>query len=69
MHAASIGKSVLKIGKKFEDRFQKKLAAWKGKHLSYGGTLVLISSCLTMFMLYFFEILRGFLEKMDYYYR
>ncbi|WVZ67109.1 hypothetical protein U9M48_016236 [Paspalum notatum var. saurae] len=44
-----------------ENRFEKKLSSWKGKHLSYGGRLVLINSCLTilaLFMLSFFEIPR-----------
>ncbi|WVZ62675.1 LOW QUALITY PROTEIN: hypothetical protein U9M48_012391 [Paspalum notatum var. saurae] len=53
-----------------ENRFEKKLSSWKGKHLSYGGRLVLINSCLTslaLFMLSFFEIPRGVLKKLDYY--
>ncbi|WVZ53210.1 hypothetical protein U9M48_004183, partial [Paspalum notatum var. saurae] len=52
------------------NRFEKKLSSWKGKHLSYGGRLVLINSCLTslaLFMLSFFEIPRGVLKKLDYY--
>lgn len=53
-----------------EDRFQKKLSSWKGKHLSVGGRLVLINSVLSslaMFMLSFFEIPKGILKKLDYY--
>ena len=53
-----------------EERFQKKLSSWKGKHLSVGGRLVLINSVLSslaMFMLSFFEVPKGILEKLDYY--
>jgi hypothetical protein len=53
-----------------EERLEKKLSGWKGKYLSVGGRLVLINSVLTslvMFILYFFEIPRGVLEKVDYY--
>jgi hypothetical protein len=53
-----------------EERLEKKLSGWKGKYLSVGGHLVLINSVLTslvMFILYFFEIPRGVLEKVDYY--
>jgi len=40
-----------------EEKFEKKLSSWKGKHMSVGGRLVLINSVLTslaMFMLSFF---------------
>ena len=53
-----------------EQRFEKKLSSWKGKHLSVGGRLVLINSVLTslaIFMLPFFEVPRGVLEKLEYY--
>ena len=53
-----------------EERFQKKLSSWKGKLLLVGGRLVLINLVLTslaMFMLLFFEIPRGVLQKLDYY--
>ena len=53
-----------------EQRFEKKLSSWKGEHLSVGGRLVLINSVLTslaMFMLSFFEVPRGVLEKLEYY--
>jgi hypothetical protein len=53
-----------------EERLEKKLSGWKGKYLSVGGRLVLINSVLTslvMFILYFFEIPRGVLKKVDYY--
>ena len=49
---------------------RKKLSSWKGKHMSVGGRLVLINSVLTsltMFMLSFFEVPKGVLEKLDYY--
>ena len=52
-----------------EEKFEKKLSSWKGKHMSVGGRLVLINSVLTglgMFMLsFFFE--SQVLEKLDYY--
>ena len=53
-----------------EERFEKKLNSWKGKHLSYGGRLILINSVLSslsMFMFSFFEVPRGILKKLDYY--
>lgn len=56
--------------KMIEDRFEKRLSSWKGKLLSAGGWLVLISSVLSslpMFMLSFFEVPRGVLRKMDFY--
>jgi len=52
-----------------EDRFQKKLASWKGKLLSVGGRLVLINSILfslPMFMFSFFEAPKSFPKKLDY---
>jgi hypothetical protein len=51
-------------------RIEKKMSSWKGKFLSVGGRLVLINSVLTsltMFMLSFFEVPKGVLEKIDYY--
>jgi len=56
--------------KMVEDRFQKKLSSWKGKLLSYGGSLVLINSVLSslaMFMMSFFEVPKGILKKLDFY--
>jgi hypothetical protein len=53
-----------------EERVQKKLSSWKGKLLSSGGRLVLIKSVLSslpMFMMSFFRIPKGVLEKLDYY--
>jgi hypothetical protein len=53
-----------------EERIKKKLSSWKGKYLSVGGRLVLINSVLSslsMFMLSFFEIPKGVLEKIDYF--
>jgi hypothetical protein len=53
-----------------EERIEKKLSNWKGKYLSVGGRLVLINSVLSslsMFMLSFFEISKGVLEKIDYF--
>jgi hypothetical protein len=53
-----------------EERIEKKLSSWKGKYLSVGGCLVLINSILSslpMFMLSFFEIPKGVIEKIDYF--
>jgi hypothetical protein len=53
-----------------EERIEKKLSSWKEKYLSVGGRLVLINlvlSSLPMFMLSFFEIPKGVLEKIDYF--
>jgi hypothetical protein len=51
-----------------ENRIENKLSGWKGKLLSVGGRLVLIKSVLSslpMFMLSFFELPKGVLEKID----
>jgi hypothetical protein len=67
MHHKRLSNSDWKI---IEQRIEKKLSSWKGKHLSVGGCLNLINSILTtliMFMLYFFEVPRGVLEKIDYF--
>jgi hypothetical protein len=56
--------------KALEQRIEKKLSCWKGKLLYVGGRLVLINSILTsmvLFMLSFFEVLRGVLEKIEYF--
>jgi hypothetical protein len=53
-----------------EECIEKKLSSWKRKYLSVGGRLVLINSVfssLPMFMLSFFEIPKGVLEKIDYF--
>jgi hypothetical protein len=53
-----------------EERFQKKLSSWKGTLLLSGGRLVLINSVLSrlpMFMMSFFRIPKGVMEKLDYY--
>jgi hypothetical protein len=53
-----------------EERIEKKLSSWKGKYLLVGGRLVLIKSVLStlpMFMLSFFEVPKGVLEKIDYF--
>jgi hypothetical protein len=53
-----------------EERIEKKLSCWKGKYLSVGGRLVLITPVLTslsMFMLSFFEVPKGVLEKIEYF--
>jgi hypothetical protein len=56
--------------KPIEDRFERKLANWLGKLLSYGGRLILINSvltCLPMFMLSFFEIPKGVRKRLDFF--
>ena len=56
--------------KPVEDCFEKKLASWVGKLLSYGDRLVLINLVLTsvpMFLLSFFEIPKGVLKRLDFY--
>ena len=56
--------------KPVEDRFEKKLACWIGKLLSYGDRLILINSVLTslpMFLLSFLEIPKGVCKRLDYY--
>jgi hypothetical protein len=53
-----------------EDRFEKKLASWIGKLLSYGDMLVLINYILTsllMFILSFFELPKGVRKRLDFY--
>jgi hypothetical protein len=53
-----------------EQRIEKRLSSWNGKHLFVGGCLVLVNSVITslvMFMLSFFEVPRGVIEKIDYY--
>jgi hypothetical protein len=67
MHYQKLSNSDWKI---IETKFEKKLSGWKGKLLSIGGRLVLINSVLTslvMFMLSFFEVPRGVLERIDYF--
>jgi hypothetical protein len=54
--------------KLIEERIEKKLSGWKGKHLLYGGRLVLINSILSslpMFIISFFEVLRGVLKRLN----
>jgi len=54
--------------KNIEERIEKRLSGWKGKMLTCGGRLVLINSVLSslpMFMMSFFELPKGVLEKFD----
>ncbi len=47
-----------------EQRIEKKLSRWKGKHIFVGGILVLINSALSslvIFMISFFNIPKGVL--------
>jgi len=51
-----------------EERIEKKLSGWKGKLLTVGGRFVLINSVLSslpMFMMSFFELPKGVVEKID----
>ena len=51
-----------------EQRIEKRLSGWKGKLLTSGGRLVLINSVLSslpMFMMSFFELPKGVLQKID----
>jgi len=56
---------------KVEERFEKNLSSWRGKHLSTGGKLTLINSVLSslpMYMMSFFAIPKGVLnKKLDYF--
>jgi hypothetical protein len=55
---------------RIEEQIEKKLSRWKGKYLLVDGRLVLINSVLTslsMFMLSFFEVPKGVLERIDYF--
>jgi hypothetical protein len=56
--------------KSIEQRIEKKLSSWKEKLLLVGGRLMLINSVLTsmlLFMLSFFQVPRGVLEKIKYF--
>ena len=56
--------------KPVEDIFERKLASWAAKMLSYGDRLVLINSVLTslsMFLLSFFRIPVGVRKRLDYF--
>jgi hypothetical protein len=56
--------------KRVEERFEKRLSSWKGKHLSSGGRLTLINSMLSslpLYMMSFFPIPKGVLKKLDYF--
>jgi hypothetical protein len=56
--------------KRVEERFEKRLSSWKGKHLSTGGRLTLINSVLSslpMYMMSFFSVPKGVLKKLDYF--
>jgi hypothetical protein len=53
-----------------EQCIERKLSSWKGKYLSVRWRLVLINlvlSSMVLFMLSFFEVPKGVLEKIDYY--
>jgi hypothetical protein len=57
--------------KRVDERFEKRLNSWKGKHLFIGGKLALISSVLSslpMYMMSFFTIPRGLLKKLGIFY-
>ena len=51
-----------------EERIEKRLSGWKGKVLTVGGRFILINSVLSslpMFMMSFFELPKGVVEKID----
>ena len=55
---------------KIQERFEKRLSCWKGKHLSTGGRLTLINSVLSslpMYMMSFFQIPKEVCKKLDYF--
>ncbi|WVZ94359.1 LOW QUALITY PROTEIN: hypothetical protein U9M48_040258 [Paspalum notatum var. saurae] len=55
---------------KVEERFEKRLSSWKGKHLLIGCRLTLINSVLSslpMYMMSFFYIPKGVLMNLDYF--
>jgi hypothetical protein len=61
-------KLLIKEWKVIKDRFEKKLASWISKILSYGDRLILINSVLTslpMFLLSFFQIPIGVRKRLD----
>jgi hypothetical protein len=55
--------------KPIEDRFERELATWLGKLLSYGDRLVLINLVLTSLpmLMFFFEIPKGFRKRHDFF--
>ena len=56
--------------RKVEERFERRLGSWKGKHLSIGGCLTLIISVLSslpMYMMSFFALPKGVQKKLDYF--
>ena len=56
--------------RKVEERFERRLSSWKGKHLSIGGRLTLINSVLSslpMYMMTFFALPKGVQKKLDYF--
>jgi hypothetical protein len=53
--------------KQVEERYEKRLSSWKGKHLSIGGRLTLVNSVLSslpMYMMSFFAIPKGVLKNL-----
>jgi hypothetical protein len=65
MHCRKLNNSDWKM---IEDRIEKKLNSWKGKHMSFGGWLVLINSVitsLTMLMLPFLRYQKVYMEKLS----
>jgi hypothetical protein len=66
----TLGSLKIAIGKIIEDKFEKKLSSWKGKLMSAGGRLVLINSILSslvMFILSFFKVPSGVLDRIDFF--
>ena len=53
-----------------EERLEKRLSSWKGKLLSIGGRLVLVNlvlSNMVLYMISFFQLPKGVLQKLDYF--
>jgi hypothetical protein len=56
--------------RKVEERFERRLDSWKGKHLLIGGRLTLINSVLSSlptYMMSFFALPKGVQNKLDYF--
>lgn len=55
-----------------EEKMEKKLSVWKGRHRSYGGRLILISfnlSNVPLYMISLFELPKGPSKRMNFYMR
>ena len=53
-----------------EEKMEKKLSVWKGRNISYGGRLILITSSLSnipLYMISLFELPKGPRKKMNFF--